>query len=271
MVRLLLAAVAVTGFGLSRHLTSPDPATAGTSLRAQDDYRFTKVLRPGDELGISNVEGDVTVTQGTGTTAEISVRKRVIRGDGDLVSAIMEETSDGIRVCTVYLNRPDEARTSCRGGTHIDRRREPLEVEMTYTVTIPRGARLDATTVDGDLRIEGLDTPAEITTVDGDVTYRGVMPAHLSSVDGDVLLDIEGQVAHDTRISTVDGSITLHLDRDVAVDVAATSVDGDLESDFPLTVKGKWGPRTMRGTINGGGASMRLSTVDGSIRIRRAH
>jgi len=269
MVRLLLAAVAVTGFGLSRHLAPPDPAAEGTSSRTSDDYRFTKELKPGQELGISNIDGDVTVTQGTGNTAVITVRKRVLRGDGNLVSAIMEETGHGIRVCTVYLSHPNEARSSCRGGNHTDRRHEPLEVEMTYTVTIPRGVRLDATTVDGDLRIDGLDTPAEITTVDGDVTYRGAMPERLSSVDGDVMLDIVGPVVHDTRISTVDGSITLQLDRAVAIDVAATSVDGDLESDFPLTVKGTWGPRTMRGTINGGGATVRLSTVDGSIRIRR--
>lgn len=270
MVRLLLAAAAVTGFGLSRHLGTPDPATVAASILTQDDYRFTKALRPGQELAISNIDGNVTVTQGTGATAVITIRKRIIRGDGDLVTAIMEQTDEGIRVCTLYLNEPGENRTSCRGRNANDRRHEPLEVEMTYSVSIPRGVRLATTTVDGDLRTDGLDTPAKIMTVDGDITHRGVMPEQLSSVDGDVTLDITGPVTHDTRISTVDGAITLRLDRDVAIDVAATSVDGDIESDFPLTQKDKWGPRNMRGTINGGGASVRLSTVDGSIQIRRA-
>ncbi len=270
MVRLLLAAVAATGFGLSRHLDDPDPATVNTPFASQDDYRFTKALRPGQELGISNIDGDVTVTQGTGADAVITVTKRVIRGNGDLVTAIMEQTDAGIRVCTVYLNAPDEKRTQCRGRNSSDRRHEPLEVEMTYTVSMPRGVRLAATTVDGNLRIEGLDTPATITTVDGDITYRGVMPEKLNSVDGDVSLEITGPVTRDTQISTVDGTITLQLDRDVAIDVVASSVDGEIESDFPLTLKSKWGPRNMRGTINGGGASVKLSTVDGSIQIRRA-
>lgn len=270
MVRFLLAAAAVTGFGLSRHLGNPDSAPVATSFLTQDDYRFTKALRPGQELAISNIDGNVTVTQGTGATAVITVTKRVIRGDGDLVTAIMEQTGEGIRVCTLYLNEPGENRTSCRGRNSNERRHRPLEVEMTYTVAIPRGVRLATTTVDGDLRIEGLDTPAKIMTVDGDITYRGVMPEELSSVDGDVTLDITGPVTHDTQISTVDGTITLRLDRDVAIDVAATSVDGEIESDFPMTLRSKWGPRNMHGTINGGGASVRISTVDGGIQIRRA-
>lgn len=270
MLRLLLAAAVVSGFGLSRHPVDPVPTPRGPSVPNQDDYRFTKALRPGQELGISNIDGNVTVTQGTGATAVISVTKHVIRGDGDLVTAIMEQTDEGIRVCTVYLNTPNENRTQCRGRNSNDRRHEPLEVEMTFTVSIPRGVRLATTTVDGDLRTNGLDTPATITTVDGDITHQGVMPAKLSSVDGDVRLDIAGPVTHDARISTVDGTITLYLDSRVAMDVTATTVDGDVESDFPLTVKGKWVPRNMRGTINGGGASLRLSTVDGSIQIRRA-
>jgi len=46
-------------------------------------------------------------------------------------------------------------------------------------------------------------------------------------------------------------------------------VNGDIESDYPLTVTGKFGPRRLRGTIGAGGRSLSLSTVNGEIRLRK--
>ena len=68
------------------------------------DTRFTPVLTPGQRLSVRNIEGNVTVTQGRGPGAEIVAHKIVRKGNGALVKAILEETSDGYRVCTVYLS-----------------------------------------------------------------------------------------------------------------------------------------------------------------------
>jgi hypothetical protein len=262
MVRTLFAA-AVTLAGFSLGSGSPGSPVAG----AQDEYRFSRDLRAGQTLAISNIDGNVTITRGNGRTATVVVTKKVRRGNGDLVKAILEETGDGIKVCTVYLRTADEDRTRCRGTTSGDHRN--LDVEMTYEVRMPDGVRLDAATVDGDLRVEGADTPGTISTVDGNVTYRGAMPARLSSVDGDITLDVIGAIPDGARVTTVDGNVTITLPATAALDLSASTVDGDITSDFPLTVKGKWGPRTMRGEINGGGPTLRLSTVDGSLTIRR--
>ncbi len=266
MIRIILAAATI-GFGFA---TTPGMPAIPDWRPAPDEFRFTRALRPGQTLGIGNIDGDVHITRGNGREAEVVVTRRVIRGNGELVKAIMEETSDGIKVCTVYLQTPGESRTTCgnRNGTH-GRRGEPLEVAMTYVVRLPAGVRLDAATVDGDLTIEGIDTPARISTVDGNVTLRGTMPERVSSVDGDVTLDIVGRFTHDVRITTVDGSIDLTLPADVALDVSATAVDGELTSNFPMTVAGQWGPRTMRGQINGGGPMLRVNSVDGALTIRK--
>ncbi len=266
MIRTILAAATI-GLGV----TTVTGAPAIPDWRpAPDEFRFTKVLRAGQTLAIGNIDGAVRVTRASGSTAEVVVTRRVIRGNGELVKAIMEETESGIKVCTIYLQRAGEPGTSCgnRHGTH-GRRNEPLEVEMTYAVRLPAGVRLDAATVDGDLSIEGIDTPARISTVDGNVTLKGMMPERISSVDGDVTLDIIGKFTHDVHITTVDGEINLTLPADAALDVSVTAVDGDLTSDFPLTVAGKWGPRSMRGQINGGGPSLRMNSVDGSLKIHR--
>jgi hypothetical protein len=242
MPKLLLLASAVAGLTIA-----PD-----VPLRWDDpDYSFRRELRAGQELSIGNIDGTVTVTRAAGRTAEVLVTKRVIRGNGDLVLAILEETSKGVKVCSVYLDQVDEQRTTCDHRGEGRRRREPLEVEMTYEVRVPDGVDLRVGTVDGDVIVRGIATVATLATVDGDIT-----------------LDLSGPLPSTMRISTVDGDVAIAVPSTAGLSVHATTVDGDLESDFPITVKGKWGPRTMRGTVGDGATELRISTVDGSIRLR---
>ena len=53
-------------------------------------------------------------------------------------------------------------------------------------------------------------------------------------------------------------------------EVRASTVNGEIESDYPLTISGKFGPRRLRGTIGAGGRILNLSTVNGEIRLRKA-
>jgi DUF4097 and DUF4098 domain-containing protein YvlB len=67
----------------------------------------------------------------------------------------------------------------------------------------------------------------------------------------------------------VNGSINIELPDGVNAEVTARTVNGDLETDFPLTIQGRWGPRKLTGTIGDGGRDLSLETVNGSIRLRR--
>ncbi len=248
--------------------TSLHPLPPIPALTPDPDYHFSRAMRAGQVLGITNIDGTVTVTRASGGTAEVLVTKRVIRGDGDLVKAVLEETGDGIRVCTVYLDDRGDDRDGCESRRH-GRRNEPLDVEMTYEVRLPAGVELNVGTVDGDIVASGLTARTRLSTVDGNIRVRGRAPERISTVDGDVTLDSEGALPDEMRISTVDGSIRLGFPANAGFAVEATTVDGDLTSDFPITVKGKWGPRTMRGRAGDGRTHIRLSTVDGDVRITR--
>ncbi len=71
------------------------------------------------------------------------------------------------------------------------------------------------------------------------------------------------------EFSTVNGGITLIFPPKLDTEVRANTVNGDIESDYPLTVSGKFGPRRVRGTIGAGGRTLSLSTVNGEIRLRK--
>jgi len=54
------------------------------------------------------------------------------------------------------------------------------------------------------------------------------------------------------------------------LEVDASTVNGSMSTEFPLTIRGKWGPRHMSGTIGRGGRYLSLSTVNGNMNLRRA-
>jgi DUF4097 and DUF4098 domain-containing protein YvlB len=43
-----------------------------------------------------------------------------------------------------------------------------------------------------------------------------------------------------------------------------------METDFPLTIQGRFSNRSMTGTIGDGGRDLNLETVNGSIRLKKS-
>jgi DUF4097 and DUF4098 domain-containing protein YvlB len=74
----------------------------------------------------------------------------------------------------------------------------------------------------------------------------------------------------DVELTTVNGGITVDLPASASMEVDASTVNGSMSTDFPLTIRGKWGPRRMSGTVGQGGRTLSLSTVNGSMQLRRA-
>lgn len=69
------------------------------------------------------------------------------------------------------------------------------------------------------------------------------------------------------ELKGINGSITVELPADVSTEVRASTVNGGIDSDFPLSVKGRWGPKQAHGTLGSGGRTLELETVNGAIRL----
>jgi DUF4097 and DUF4098 domain-containing protein YvlB len=254
----------------TRHLMMGMALVMMTGTLAAQETRFTRDMRAGDRLEIENINGKVSVTQGTGRTAEIVVTKVVKEGNGDLVKAILEEGSGFVRVCTIYLNNnPD--RTTCDGESagQVGRRTtERLDVEMQYEVRVPAGARLEVANVNGGVTVRGLDTPAAITTVNGDIDFVGAGAHTLETVNGGVRARFTGrQLDGGVTIETVNGTVELTLPAGLNADIAGETVSGSIKSDFPLTIEGKWGPKEFTGRIGNGGPRISIELVNGSVTL----
>lgn len=236
---------------------------------AAQDYRFSQELRAGNRIEIENINGAVTVTQGSGRTAVVEVEKVVRTGDGSLVKAVSEWEGGTFRVCTIYLNA-DRNRNSCE-GSNSTRNGERLSVEMRYTVRVPSGIEAEIETVNGGITISALDASVSASTVNGAVRVDGGQIRSLETVNGDITAnfsraDWRGEVS----LETVNGSIDVSLPADAAVTIRGELINGSVDSDFPVTISGRWGPKSFRGTFNGGGnRTVDIETVNGKIRVRK--
>ena len=91
-------------------------------------------------------------------------------------------------------------------------------------------------------------------------TVNGGISASLGRADWDGTL----------KLTTVNGGIEVRLPSSASIDVKAGTVNGHIETDCPLTVKGKIGRRRIEGSIGGGGPLLEMETEHGSIELKKS-
>ena len=70
------------------------------------------------------------------------------------------------------------------------------------------------------------------------------------------------------RVETVNGTIELAVPSETQASLEVRCVSGEFRSDLPVTTLAAYTPREFRAKLGGGGTAVRLSTVNGAIRIR---
>jgi hypothetical protein len=252
-------------------LTTLALAAALQGTTQGQDFRWTGRLAEGKTLEVLGVNGSIRADAASGSTAEVTATKRSRRGDPEAVEIKVEETADGVTICAIY---PNQAGSSCHNRDSRRNRRnndDNNDVEVDFVVRVPSGARFIGHSVNGDVEAMNLTADAEVSTVNGDASVATRGWAKASTVNGDVDATVgRADWTGSANFRTVNGSVTVTLPGDVNADVRASSVNGDIDTDFPLTVTGRFGPRRLNGTIGRGGRTLALETVNGAIAIRRA-
>ena len=262
---------------LALGLVAGAAAIPATPAGAQESttWNWNGDLAQGRTVFLRNVNGDVRFVAGTGNKVEVTAVKRWRRGDPQDVRVEARTLGGDIVICALWGERA----TCDRDGYHGDRndddddrswRHRNNDVSVEFTVRIPAHARVEASTVNGEMRVEGTNADIEATTVNGDVealSNGGRVEAR--TVNGGILVRTTATGTHDLEYTTVNGSITIELPANSNVEVNLSVLNGRISSDFPLTLNGDINPRRIRASIGNGGARLRANTVNGSIRIRK--
>lgn len=254
----LLAICLALGF------TSSFPAHSAQELR--EEVHRTFPLAADGRISLENISGTVKITAWDRNEVQLDAVKRAgTRERLDEAKIGIVSDTNSLDLSTEYPERNYRFDKDDRGSNIAS---------VDYTLTVPRGARLDGIEmVSGDLLIEGLTGDVKASLVSGNATARGLSgEARLSTVSGRLdatfnRLDASKAIS----LGSVSGSVTMTIPSDSNAQLRANTVSGSITNDFGLPVRrGEYVGRDLSGTLGSGGPRIKLSNVSGAIVLRHA-
>ena len=237
---------------------------------AAQDWTWKGRVSANQWLEVKGVNGAVRAIASTGSEIEVEVTKSGRRSDPDEVKLEVIEHAGGVTICAVYPAPRSREPNECRPGAGGRSNTQNNDVKVDFLVKVPRGTRFAGRTVNGGVNISGLTADAKAHTVNGSIRVATTGLAEATTVNGSITASL-GRANWDDLLEfeTVNGAIVIELPDEVNAEVHAATVNGSIETDYPLTVRGKFGPKRLSGTIGKGGRELSLGTVNGDIEIRR--
>jgi DUF4097 and DUF4098 domain-containing protein YvlB len=211
-------------------------------------------LQTGGTFELQNVNGTVVVEGWDKSEVEVHAVKTAKERESDLdrVSIEVDAKPATISIATRYPQN------------------EGVEVAVEFRIHVPHSARVEHIgTVNGTLRISGIETVEDLHTVNGNIeVYESGGNVHAHTTNGNVHLELAHVREKNTAIvETTNGSLVLAVPSDTQADLEARCLNGNFYSELPLSVESTQRPREIHGKLGRGGASIHLRTVNGGIRL----
>ena len=249
---------------------TPEPAAFEPIQKPKGDelieeFHQSYPLTATGRVNIANINGDVHINAWDRNEVKVDAVKRAYRPERFSEATIdVTNTADSVVIKTKYTER------NLTFDSHSPEN-NPASVE--YTLTVPRGARIDGVElVNGSLDIEGVRGEVRASLVNGKVKANDLSgEVNLSTVNGAIEVNAAGLAdSKGVSLNSVNGSIVLSVPSGASAQVRASTVHGGISNDFGLTVeKGQYVGRNLTGEIGSGGPRIRLNNVNGSIAIKR--
>ncbi len=232
----------------------------GGRARAEQAWSKTYTLSGSDaSVEIVNVNGPIGVEAIDGDTLDVKAR---------LVARGATEEAAQATLKTVEM-REEASAGKVRLEAWYPRGPHRQAIEVTYTVRVPRAAKLRVSTVNGGITVQGALAALNAETTNGSVTGHGLGDSVLATTtNGGIKIEMARVGGDGLSLETTNGSIEVKLPGAAKATVSARCVNGGISvSDLPFEKTGEGSRRKLDGKVNGGGPAMKLETVNGSIRV----
>ena len=251
------------------------PARAQSEKRtvfAPADFHWQGSLKAGQTLDVVNTNGEITANHASGDAARVEAILGGNEDDHDLFIEVVEY-SDGVAVCAVYAK--DRAPGRChRGGVSSESSGNwwhGRRAKINFDVHVPSDVRLNALTTNGGVHCMNLESVVQAATTNGNVEVSTSKWASARTTNGGVRVSMgnanwNGQL----ELETTNGSVEVTLPSSAAFQVDAATTNGGISTDFPITVQGRFGPRSLSGTVGAGGRALKVATTNGGINLRKS-
>lgn len=226
-------------------------------------FHWSGSVGAGKTITIKGVNGSIAAEHSSGTDVDVTAVRTAHRSNPNDVRIHVAPTANGYTVCALYPGDGNDCLSS-----HSHTRNNDTQVE--FTVRVPSGVRLDAHTVNGSVMAQSLRADVAASTVNGKVEVSTLGSVVANTVNGNIHATM-GRVnwSEARKFHTVNGNIDLDLPSSTSAEIRASTVNGSISSDFPLMVHGRFGGKSITGTIGTGGRELDASTVNGSIHLRQ--
>ncbi len=255
--------------------------------RDSDTWRWDGRVDSGRWMSVFNVNGTVDFTPSSDNMVHLVAEKRSNGREMDDIHYEVVQEGGNVTICAIWNNN-----SRCEnGGVESLQRNGRNETHSTvkFTVRVPRSVKVGAHSVNGGVSVRDVGAEVRANSVNGGVTVRNSSgPVRASTVNGGVDVNtavgpvtaetvngnVDARMAalqgdDDMNFKTVNGSVSIYVPARFDANFRFDTVHGGIDSDFPMTLSGRWGPRHASGTIGNGGRDLRASSVNGSIELRK--
>ena len=286
-------------------VVAASPQPIHRTVKGGSEASFSKSFTVGSDgkLAMDVDRGGIRIAGGDQDTVDVRVSRKVRRASDSEADRILAEeelvlSQVGNQITVSAHNPPSMERGSWWGWIRP-------ELDVNYEISVPRkfdvhlktagggikvatvqggvnvrteGGRLDFDDVEGDvdgqtqgggIRAAGCKGQLQIKTQGGGITVEAFAgpSVHGTTQGGSVTADFAAAPKSESVLRTIGGSVTVRLPATSMVTLDAHTEGGGVKSDLPVQVAGATEGSTLRGKINGGGPSLKLETMGGSIRV----
>jgi DUF4097 and DUF4098 domain-containing protein YvlB len=255
--------------------------------RDTDTWRWDGRVDAGRWMHVVNVNGSVDFSPSSDNMVHVVAEKRSNGRGMDDIHFEVVQSNGNVTICAIWNDN-----SRCEdGGMDQIRNREHNETHSSvkFTVKVPRSIKVGAHSVNGAVSVRDVGVEVRANTVNGGVNVRNAAgPVRATTVNGGVdvatsagpvsATTVNGNVDarmstlqgdDDMEFKTVNGSVAIYVPARFDANFRFDTVHGGIDSDFPLTISGRFGPRHASGTIGNGGRDVRASSVNGSIELHK--
>ncbi len=239
---------------------------------APSDFHWQGSLKAGQTLEVVNTNGEIGANRASGDAARVEGMRGGSDDDRELFIEVVEY-SDGVTVCAVYAK--DRAPGRChRGGVSSEssnNRWHGHRAKINFDVQVPHGVRFHALTTNGGVHCANLESVVEAATTNGNVEVSTSEWASARTTNGGVRVAMgNAKWSGELELMTTNSSVDVTLPASAEFKVDAATTNGGIRSDFPITVQGTFGPKTLSGTVGGGGRELKVATTNGGIELKKS-
>lgn len=251
--------------------------SGGVDLRTESGFVEASSIDAGSEdIRLDSKFGSVRLTDATG--AEI-----VLHSDSGILEAKNVRASQEMELATQFGGVTFENGSAgslkivTQSGavelTSIDVRGALVVEDFFGNINLEkvRARSYDARTDSGSITMDGVGGPVKANSGFGNITLKNAENATLDLNTQSGAVDFEGSLGEGPHtIHSSFGEIRLSIPADSALDVDLLTNFGTIKSDIPITVtlSGETDRNRQTGTMNDGGAQLKVETGSGGISIQ---